>query len=135
MLKSVGAYPVHHITLSVSDVDASVAWYQALFGAAELVTREGEGWKRTRLSWPNMENLRIGLMSHDGTNDGRTFNHLQLGLDHIGFTVATTDEIYAWATKLDELGITHGPIEDVQYGLVVTARDPDNIPIEFFYAK
>jgi hypothetical protein len=36
---------------------------------------------------------------------------------------------------LDDLGFEHGPIEDVPYAWAVTARDPDNIPLEFFCAK
>lgn len=90
--------PIHHITLTVTDVTTSVAWYQALFGRAELVEREREG----------------GVMSHDAAQEG-TFSHLNRDLDHIG--------------------IEHGPIEDAPYAWTVTARDPDNIPIEFFCAK
>jgi len=89
--------PIHHITLTVTDVTTSVAWYQALFGPAEMVEREREG----------------GVMSHDAAPAG-TFSHLNRGLDHIGIECETEDEIQQW---------------------VATARDPDNIPIEFFCAK
>jgi len=127
-------HPIHHITLSVSNVDSSVAWYQALFGPAEIVQREGEGWRRTRMTWPERNNFRIGVMSHDDAPVAG-FTHLNRGLDHIGYDCATLDEVTAWAAKLDDLGFEHGPIDDVPYAWAVTARDPDNIPIEFFCAK
>ncbi len=42
-------------------------------------------------------------------------------------------EVGEWAAKLNALGYTHGPIEDVQYA--VTAHIPDGIAIEFFFPK
>ena len=128
------SHPLHHITLSVRDIAASVAWYQALFGPAELVEREGDGWRRIRMTWPALDNLRIGVTAHDSAAEA-PFSHLNRGLDHIGFDCATPDEVVAWAAKLDDLGFEHGPIEDVSYAWAVTARDPDNIPVEFFCAK
>jgi len=105
--------PIHHITLTVTDVTTSVAWYEALFGPSERVEREGEGWRRTRMTWGAMNDMRIGVMSHDAAPEG-VFSHHNRGLDHIGFDCATVEEVQQWAT---------------------TARDPDNIPIEFFCAK
>jgi catechol 2,3-dioxygenase-like lactoylglutathione lyase family enzyme len=128
------AHAVHHITLSVSDVDQSVDWYQELFGTADVVSREGTGWRRTRLTWPGRGDLRIALMSHDDAPQ-TSFSHHNRGLDHLGFDCRSADEVAQWARRIDELGFVRGPIEDVQYGWVVTARDPDNIPIEFFCGK
>ena len=127
-------HPIHHVTLSVSDVAVSIAWYQALFGPAELIERQAEGWTRTRMTWPALDNLRIGVMRHDDAPDV-PFSHLNRGLDHLGFDCATRDEVEAWAARLDGLGIEHGPLEDVSYAWAVTARDPDGIPVEFFCGK
>ena len=126
--------PIHHITLTVTDVTTSVAWYEALFGPSERVEREGEGWRRTRMTWTALNDMRIGVMSHDVAPEG-TFSHLNRGLDHIGIECETEDDLHQWAAKLDDLGVQHGPIEDAPYAWTVTARDPDNIPIEFFCAK
>lgn len=125
---------LHHITLSVSDVSATVEWWQALLGPADIVEREGEGWKRTRMTWPDRGDLRIAAMSHDDAPPG-TFSHLNRGLDHLSFECESAAEVDAWAAKIDELGFERGPTEDVQYGWIVTARDPDNIPVEFFCGK
>ena len=48
---------------------------------------------------------------------------------------AHVDALHAWAAKLDELGEVHGPVKDVQYAVAVTARTPENIPVQFFFAK
>lgn len=125
--------PVHHITLTVNDVERSFSWYTSLFGEATVIRREGPGWKRIRLTWPN--GLVIGVTQHDEALPAQKFSHLNVGLDHIGLACESEDEVRAWVSKLDELGFEHGPFENVVYGWAVTARDPDNIPIEFFCAK
>ncbi len=125
--------PIHHITLTVNDAEISAAWYLALLGEATVIQRAGPDWKRIRLNFPN--GLIIGFTQHDAAIKGQTFTHLNVGLDHIGLSCDSKDEVFEWAAKIDELEFERGPIEDVPYGWVVTARDPDNIPIEFFCAK
>ena len=49
----------HHITLTVVDKEASVEWYQKLFGEASVTPRVGPGWRRALLAWP--KGLKIGL--------------------------------------------------------------------------
>jgi hypothetical protein len=85
------------------------------------------------MSWP--QGLVIGVTQHDATPENAQFNHLAVGLDHVGLACATESEVRLWKEKLEQLGIPHGPFEDVSYGWAVTARDPDNIPIEFFCSK
>ncbi len=128
-------YPIHHITLTVTDIQSHVEWFQSVFGPADIVEREFDDFFRTRLTWPDLDDLRIALIQHKAGDPAARFNHLQPGLDHLGFECKTPEEVHAWAEKLDGLGVVHGPIEDVQYGVVLTARTPDNIPIEFFFAK
>ncbi len=125
--------PIHHISFSVTDVVRSAVWYQKLIGQAEVIEREGEGWRRIRLNWPT--GLVISLTQHDATSETDSFTHSRVGLDHIGLACADEADVRSWHAKIEELGFTHGPLEDVAYGWAVTARDPDNIAIEFFCAK
>ncbi|HEY3293200.1 MAG TPA: VOC family protein [Candidatus Nanopelagicaceae bacterium] len=125
--------PIHHLTLTVNDVEKSAAWYKALLGEATEIRREGPGWRRLRMDWPN--GLIIGVVQFEDAPRAQKFSHLNVGLDHIGLACESEDEIHGWIKKLDELGFEHGPFENAVYGWVVTARDPDNIPIEFFCAK
>jgi len=126
-------YVVHHVTLSVTDVEVSSAWYLALFGAAEVVRREGPGWSRIRMAWPG--GLFIGVTRHESTSAAERFDHARVGLDHLGIGCSSESDVRAWAARLDELGFERGPVEDVPYAWTVTARDPDGIPVEFFCPK
>jgi hypothetical protein len=133
---SPGAPPagvVHHVTLSVIDVDRSAQWYQDLLGPASVVPREGPGWSRIRMQWPS--GLVIGVTRHMATAPDDRFDHVRVGLDHVGLQCASREEVQKWAGRLDALGAPRGPVEDVPYAWAVTGRDPDNIPVEFFAPK
>jgi len=122
---------VHHVTLTVSDVRRSADFYQSLFGPADVADRQGPGWNRLRLLWPN--GLMIGVTRFDA--DADRFDPSRVGLDHVGFGVESADAVYGWVRRMDELGIEHGPVEDVPHAVVVTGRDPDGIPIEFYWPR
>ena len=121
---------LHHLTLTVTSIEASSAWYQQLLGEANAFERTGPDYRRVRLTWPN--GLIIGLTEHAGTDPAERFNHKRIGMDHVGLGCANRAEVQAWAQRIDECGFQRGPVEEVYYGWAVTARDPDNIPIEFF---
>jgi catechol 2,3-dioxygenase-like lactoylglutathione lyase family enzyme len=123
---------VHHLTLTVRDVEKSACWYEELLGTSTRIMREGPGWHRIRMAWPS--GLVIGVTAFDdGFTEG--FDHRRVGMDHVGLACSSEDEVRSWAARMDELGLVHGPVEDVPYGWAVTARDPDGIPVEFFCAK
>lgn len=125
--------PIHHITLSVSDLKQTSDWYLKLLGDAEVIHREGEGWHRVRLNWAN--GLVLSFAKHDQSIPTEKFSHLRIGLDHIGISCRDEVEVIDWFNKLEALQVEHGPIEDAPYGWAVTARDPDNIPVEFYCPK
>jgi len=124
---------VHHVTLTVLDAERSAEWYQRVLGPAEAITRAGDGWHRIRMAWP--DGLIIGVTAHEATAPGDAFDARRVGLDHIGLVCASEDEVRAWATRLDDLGVARGPVEEAPYAWAVTARDPDGIAVEFFCAK
>jgi catechol-2,3-dioxygenase len=75
---------------------------------------------------------RFALHQHHRGVEGPPFDEHRLGLDHIAIGWASRDELEAWLTRLDELGISHGDIVDAFYGSGLALRDPDNIQLEFF---
>jgi len=120
---------VNHVALTVTDLEASVAWYQRLFEGQVLWEEHGEGYDWVTLFVPPMA---IALHRFDTTGKDDYFDETRVGLDHISFAVPQRTDLDAWASRLDELDITHSPITEAPYGTVLVFRDPDNIQLEFF---
>jgi len=131
---------LHHLALTVTDLDTSVRWYEAVFGVQFLMDAPHEGGVGRVLADETRE-LMIVLHRHD-TNDGGLFGEASTGLDHAGFFVPTRSDLEAWQGHLEEEGVTRvdvadkpltqSPIADEPYGSVIVFRDPDNIQLELF---
>jgi len=119
----------HHVTLSVTDLPRSVDWYEQVLGMSKAADREGATW--TRALMRSEGGLVISLTAHEGTQGDR-FDERRVGLDHLSISCADRAEVEAWERHLDELGVEHGELVDAAYGHVLTSRDPDGIPVEFF---
>ena len=129
---------IHHISLTVSDLDASLEWYQRLLGAERIpmkfphYEREDTGYG-VLLVEPR-SGLMIGLHTNTG-NDGQQFDEARTGLDHVGLNAGTRADLETWTAWLDELGVEHSGIrtgdEPMAFSTVVF-RDPDNIQLELF---
>lgn len=122
--------PVHHITISVTDLERSTQWYCDVLQAALLVTRQGDGFTRNLLQLPN--GLVLGLTQHAGTPRTDRFDPRRVGLDHLSLAVASAEEVHAWAADLDARGIDHDPLVAAPSGTLVVCRDPDGIPVEIY---
>ena len=120
---------VNHLALTVSDIDASVDWYVKVLDAQVLMQQNEETFDRVALLVPPVV---IGMTKHKDALPSDRFSETRVGLDHVSFGVPDRAALDAWAAKLDQLGVEHGPIRDVEYGSTLVARDPDNIQIEWF---
>ena len=133
-----GITGVHHFSVTVRDIEASLDWYQRVF-RADRVPMKFPHYEREETGYGVLlidprSGLAIGLHTNTG-NDGRRFDEACTGLDHVGFNVATLDDLEAWARWLDELGIEHSGIRrgDEPFGYATLVfRDPDNIQLELF---
>ncbi len=121
---------LHHIALTVTDLEASIAWYQRVFGIAYQMEEAHEGGVGKVLA-DERWGLLIVLHHHDA-NQRERFSERRTGLDHAGLAVASRAELESWQQHLAELGVTHSPIADRPYGSVLVFRDPDNIQLELF---
>jgi glyoxylase I family protein len=131
---------LHHLAITVSDVDASVPFYEEVFGISLRVDVPHPGGVGKLLS-DDARQLMIVVHHHD-TNDGALFAETVNGLDHAGFVVPTRADLEAWQDHLERCGIvradpadkplTQSPIADEPYGSVLVFRDPDNIQLELF---
>lgn len=129
---------IHHFSPTVSDVEASVAWYQKVFGMERLPVnfphyeREDTGYAVLLID--PRSGLAIGLHQNKG-NQGEQFDECRTGLDHIGFNVADRAEMEQWAAHLTAIGVEHSGIRDVTDPMpfsTLVFRDPDNIQLELF---
>ena len=129
---------IHHLSLTVSDLEASLSWYQRLLGAQRIPMEfphyECEDTGYGVLLLEPRSGLMIGLHTNTG-NDGQKFDEARTGLDHVGLNAGTGKDLQAWTAWLDELGIDHSGIrtgdEPMAFSTVVF-RDPDNIQLELF---
>jgi glyoxylase I family protein len=131
---------MHHIALTVTDLDASVRWYGAVFGVHPILDVPHAGGVGRILADPDRQ-LMIALHRHD-TNDERLFTETTTGLDHAGFAVPTRGDLERWQQHLEANGVvrsdtadkplTQSPIADEPYAAVLVFRDPDNIQLELF---
>src|SRR5687768_493137 len=121
-----------HVALTVRDMEASAEWYQRVFGWIVLrrMSADEAGTPRVLLFDPNSYFV-VGLCQpEDGAGDG--FDHRRTGLDHFGFGVADVDELDRWIAHLDELGIAHSPVRELDLGRFVSLEDPDGIQLELW---
>ncbi|TAM86273.1 MAG: VOC family protein [Jatrophihabitans sp.] len=123
------ARALSHVTLTVTDLEASVAWYGRALGLARGPDMSGPGWRRTLMLGPS--GLVIGLQAHERTAASDRFDEARVGLDHLSIACVDRAEVQDWLTGLDELGVAHSAVS-AEPANVATCRDPDGIAIEFF---
>lgn len=123
---------IHHLALTVTDIDASIAWYERTFGFKRVDDYPHEGGFGVILVEPDSD-LWIVLHHHDA-NEAEPFSETRTGLDHAGFQVPSPADLEVWQARFAELGVHHSPIaynEDFNVSILVF-RDPDNIQLELF---
>jgi glyoxylase I family protein len=121
---------ITHVALTVSDLDRSVPWYQALFGSKPVLDEDTGPFRH--VVWLLGGQTLVGLHQFPDPVSTEAFNERRPGLDHLAFACSNRAELEAWETQLNDLGIRHGGIVDAPYGSGLSFRDPDNIALEFF---
>jgi catechol 2,3-dioxygenase-like lactoylglutathione lyase family enzyme len=129
---------IHHLRLTVTDVQRSRAFYTSLLGfdvAAEMPPANDPSYAAAKAI------LFEGVVLIKGTllmglrpvapRDDR-FDEDRVGLDHLSFNVSSRAEMEQAARLMAERGIAHGEIKDLpSFGIcVMEFRDPDNIQLE-----
>ena len=121
---------IAHVSLTVSDLDRSIPWYERVFDAKLVLAEESGPFRRAVLVVAGQ--ALVGLQEFPDPADTLPFNERRVGLDHLAFACSSRGELEAWKARLDELGIVNGGVVDAGYGSVLSFRDPDNIALEFF---
>ena len=131
---AITANSVAHIRLTVTDIERSRQFYEAVFGwpvAVEL-PEDADDATREQLSF-----LFGGVLYDAGTfllglrpvaTD--RFDENRVGLDHLCLEVGSRAELDDAARLLDQLGATREPIKEIGHGHILEFRDPDGIALE-----
>ncbi|MHB1595722.1 MAG: VOC family protein [Streptosporangiaceae bacterium] len=132
-MEEAGFFGIGHLDLSVSDVEASAAWYEKVLGLRRL--RRVAFPERTMIVLRHdASGLVVGLNQHQGF-PGEPFDERRAGLDHVGFAVGRRQDLDAWQGRLAALGVEHSPVADTDVGSALVFRDPDHIQLELWWSK
>jgi glyoxylase I family protein len=127
---------IHHLGLTVRDVDESEHWYADVLGMVRVFVEAhpAGGGHTVVINRPDTF-LFLGLDFHPQA-DLEPFDERRTGLDHVALAVERRSDLDAWTRRLDALGVEHGPIHDQDQPIhaAMVLRDPDGIPVELFWA-
>ncbi len=114
-----------HVSLNVSNIDASVAFYEKVFGVAPVKRRPG--YAKFDLLEPNL-NLTMQEAPRTGVN-----------ASHFGVQVASSEDVAAAWARFKEAGLATSTEDDTEccYALQdkVWVADPDGNSWEVFVVK
>lgn len=120
---------VHHLRLTVSDVQRARDFYTTVLGFDFLMDLPPGV-----LLHNGQILLGLGTAPHEGADSsGDRFDENRVGLDHLSFSVNSRADLDSALQLLDEHNAPHGEIKDLgeDFGICVLAfRDPDNIQLE-----
>jgi catechol 2,3-dioxygenase-like lactoylglutathione lyase family enzyme len=120
---------VHHLRLTVTDVERSRRFYTEVLGFDHVADLP---------SGVFLGNGSIGLgigpsPAPDRAPAGDRFDEARVGLDHLSLQVDSREALEQAVATLDAHGVPHGEITDLGEGFgicILAFRDPDNIQIE-----
>jgi len=85
---------IHHVSLTVPDLEASVSWFADLLGMDKLMEETYDGGRAVVLARPEV-GLFLSLHSHDH-DSGDRFDELRTGMDHLAIGVSDRAELERW---------------------------------------
>jgi glyoxylase I family protein len=129
---------IHHLRLTVTDIERSREFYTSLLGfnvAAEApISDEPKSDPSYPVLWGGVVmargNYLLGLRPVAAKGD--VFDEDRVGLDHLSFSVESRAALNEAIQVLDERGVPRGDVRELtSFGIcVLPFRDPDNIQLE-----
>lgn len=134
----IAAGPVHHLRLTVTDIQRSRQFYTSLLGFRVAVESPPPGdpaeAEAFRVLFGGLVMVRadllMGLRPMAPVSD--RFDPDRVGLDHLSFSVAGREDLEQAVRLFDERGVPHGSITRLpSFGIdVLPFEDPDGIQLE-----
>ena len=138
MAGQIGLGEIHHLRLTVTDIERSRKFYTELLGFNVAVEAPASEDPKSDPSYPvlwggcvmSRGSYLLGL--RPVAKKGDLFDENRVGLDHLSFSVESRAELDEAIRKLDERGVPRGEVRELtSFGIcVVPFRDPDNIQLE-----
>ena len=122
----------HHVSLTVSDLDVSVEWYEQVLGLHVLFREEAETRRAAVMAFAD-GSYAVGLTAHEG--DPSRFDPTRIGLDHLAVTVASEESLAEWADRLTAHGVDHSGAIPIPPGAILNFKDPDGIALALFWDR
>ena len=126
---------IHHVVLTVTDLDRAIRWYGDLLDFEVLFRWDTEDFDRCLVAHPS--GVILGLTQHFATDSNASFDPRQPGLDHLSFAVASREALEAWSRRLDAAGVDHSGIKVTpRTGFtLIELKDHDGIQLEIYLGK
>jgi catechol 2,3-dioxygenase-like lactoylglutathione lyase family enzyme len=133
--------PVHHLRLTVTDVERSRAFYTELLGfQTAMDTPPPVEDQHHDLTLDLLQggivlangDLLLGLRPVDAERATDRFDPLRCGLDHLSFSVTGRADLEAAVRAFQERGVEHSKITELPpFGIAVLPfKDPDGVALE-----
>ena len=122
---------ISHVSLSVTDIDRSLAFYRDVLGLPVLTPIIDGIAFDGRQAMVLVGRIGLALQEHRG-NRGAGFDPAHTGMDHLSFHVSGNDDLESWRAKLAAAGIDVSEVRAVAFGSLIEFRDPDGIQLELF---
>jgi glyoxylase I family protein len=129
---------IHHIRLTVTNIERSRKFYTELLGFNVAVEAPASDDPKSDPSYPVLwggvvmakGDYLLGLRPVAAKGDH--FDEDRVGLDHLSFNVASRAALDEAIRLLDERGVPRGEVRELtSFGIcVLPFRDPDNIQLE-----
>ena len=119
---------IHHLKLTVTNLEISKAFYAKLPGFEIVADHPGF------VMFFVGKKFYLGLTDHDQKLTSERFSEFNVGMDHVAFELGALADFQEAVIFLEQEKIPHGEIEQLSNGSYILAfRDPDNIQLEFCY--
>lgn len=127
---------LHHLGISVINLERSVRFYCDVVGA-DLLVEPNEGTRPSFVGRMAILSLggRIFDLCQHSRNEGERFDPVRTGLDHLALEAESVEQLSAWAGWLDSRGVSRSQVRSAADGLgtMFDFVDPDGLQIEFIH--
>jgi catechol 2,3-dioxygenase-like lactoylglutathione lyase family enzyme len=128
-----------HVRLTVTDLERSRAFYDAVFGFEVAYELPRDADEQTRQAYWFLFGGVIykvpgGLLGlRPVAAQGDVFSPDRVGLDHLAFAVESRTDLDAAVAVLDAAGAERGEVKDLGGRSLLEFRDPDGIALELYW--